>query len=325
MFEEISSSNKRQDIRSSFRQGWALFKSSIAFILEKPIFVIPIFLCWVISAAVVLYLRYWWVSPKASGLVLLEIFTFILVLAYSTCLSNLMLLELIKQIEDDDSISFGKAFAATISGDSLKVIPLAVFFAIVWFIILILQGVTDKFRGDRSEPSPRDAAQTLAGIPGGLSANPFSWLRLGLDMFEKLLRMTVFLALPAIAWEHEGSYAAFKKAVTIVKKHPTQFFSEYGLTLSAAFVMAIPLVPIYIVDKVGGTFPNSVWYAVIFYEGIIWTLGIYLEQMSMALLYLWQINWEKDGKTPDLATFEKPDLLQALHALGQMTWEQKRS
>jgi hypothetical protein len=301
--------------KSDFSQGWQFFKSAIVFIFRKPILLIPLLLCWVIVAAIVLYIQYWWVYPADSGLALLESFGFVLIMSYAICLANLMLLEIISQIEDNQKVSFGKALATTVSQDSLKVIPLAVFFAVVWFIIIVLKALKSKARRGRSSPSPRDAAQTLAGIPGGLSASPFSWLRLGLDLFEKLLRMSVFLALPAIAWENEGSFSAFKKAVYIIKEHPIQFLSEYGLTLTAGIIMALPLVPIYIIDRSGGTFPNSVWYGVIFYEGIIWTLGIYLEQMTMALLYLWQMKSGADANTPDLSTFNKPDLLQDFQTL----------
>ncbi|HVM77152.1 MAG TPA: hypothetical protein VMU07_03310 [Candidatus Paceibacterota bacterium] len=318
MAESVAAS--RRDVgESSFSQGWRLFKSAIIFIFRKPAFLIPIFISWVVVGAVTFYIRYWWIYPDSNGLFFLELFGFILLMTYVIFVANLMLLELIKQLEDDQQVSFGKALAATISSDSIKVIPLAIFFAIAWFIIVIIQALTRKSRRNRAEPSLRDAAQTLAGIPGGLSVNPFSWLRLGLRMFEKMLRMTIFLALPAIAWEHEGSFSAFKKAVSIVKKYPLQFLSEYGLTLVAGTIMAIPLIIIFLLDSLGqstgGTLPNIIWYWVIFYEGVIWTLGIYLEQMSMALLYLWQMKYESNGNTPDLSTFNKPDLLENLRAL----------
>ena len=140
-------------------------------------------------------------------------------------------------------------------------------------------------------------------------------LKFGLRMFEKLVRMSVFLSLPAIAWENKGSFSSLKKAVVVIKKHPVQFLSSYALTGIAAALLTIPLIPVAIAAKADIPIPQIVWLGVIIYSGLTWALGVYLEQMSVGLLYLWHYKWEKAGGEGDLTNITKPDLLDDIHEL----------
>lgn len=297
------SPNNNQD-QSKIKSGWALFKRSFSYLFQKPVFLVPIFLCWVIVASLILYLRYYVVLPESNGLAFLEIYGFVFVISYVICLANLILLELMYQVDNNQPTSLAGAFKQMISVDALKALPIAIFFSIVWFIILILRALRSKSKRSAHEPSLHDAALTLSGING----SPFSWIGLGLSMLEKLLRMTVFLALPAIAWEDMGSFSAFSKAVEIIKKRPVQFLTTYALTGVAAAIMALPLIPIAILNKANVALPDIVWLGVIIYEGIIWTLGIYLEQMSVASLYLWYTkNAEVTGLEEGFSSMKVPD------------------
>ena len=230
------------------------------------------------------------------------------------CVANIMMLEFMQQIEFGEKISFFKALKESLVVDLLKVIPVALIWAIIWFIILIIKVLTSKKKNrgsSRPEPSPRDAALTL----GGANSGPFSWLKLVLRMFEKLVRMYVFLTLPAIAWENKGPFSAFKRSLEVIKRHPMQFITTYTLTGIASLFMAIPLIIVFYMDKSGVAFSSLFWTGVIIYEGIIWTLGIYLEQMSVGLLYLWHIKWLKKGGKGQLSDIAKPDLLDNVYEL----------
>ena len=242
------------------------------------------------------------------------IFLFIFLITLIISVANIMMLEFMQQIEFGEKISFFKAFKEAVLLDLLKVIPVALIWAIIWFIILIIKVLTSKKKNrgsSRPEPSPRDAALTLAGANSG----PFTWLKLGLTMFEKIIRMYVFLTLPAIAWENKGPFSAFKRSLEILKKHPMQFLTTYTLTGIASLFMAIPLIFIIYMDKFGFFFSPLFWTGVIIYEGIIWTLSIYLEQMSVGLLYLWHIKWLKKGGKGELSDVAKPDLLDNVYEL----------
>lgn len=223
-----------------------------------------------------------------------------------------MMLEFMQQMESGEKISFSKAFAEAVGIDFIRIIPIAIIWSILWFIIVVIRALTSKKRGSgKSEPSPRDAARTL----GGAESGPFSWLGLGLSMIEKLIRMVVFLSLPAIAWENKGPFSALGKAFGIIKKHAVQFLTTYTLTGIAALFMAIPLAIIFALDESGVKFSDLFWTVVIIYEGIVWTLGIYLEQMSTGMLYLWHLKWVQNGSVGELSSVPKPDLLDDVYEL----------
>jgi len=94
-----------------------------------------------------------------------------------------------------------------------------------------------------------------------------------------------------------------------------QFLTSYSLTFIAGMIMALPLVPIYMLDEMGVTLSSSVWIGVIIYVGVIWTLELYLEQMSVGILYLWHIMWVKQGAQGELTSVRKPDFFDEIHDL----------
>lgn len=286
--------------------GWGIFKDSFRILKRYPVIALPLFGAWIVVAAVTLAFRYLDFTLSAA-------FLAIFLVAYSISLACFMLLEFIEQIESGQKISYLKASYQLVTQNAIKVIPLTFVWTIIWFILIILRALTKK-KGDdddNPEPSLEDAGQTLSG----LNNSPFSWWGLGLDLIEKLLRMIVFTCLPAIAWEGKGSIAAFKKGSTVVRKHPGQFFASYGLTGAAALLMALPLVPIGFLSKAEVELPGAVWIAVIIYSGIIWTIEMYLEQMTVAILYLWHLKAEEQG-VHDLNQVSKPHLLDNIPELN---------
>jgi hypothetical protein len=296
----------------SIIQGWNLFIDSFKVLFKKPVLLIPIIFAWILVSALILYLRYFFPYPDDLFLILTIIFGVIFLITMIVCAANLLMLELIQQMELGEKISLAKAVQESLIKDLLKVIPVALIWAIIWFLLLIIKVLTSKKKGgSRSEPSTRDAARTL----GGAESGPFSWLKLGLSMFEKLVRMFIFLTLPAIAWEDKGPFSAFKRSFEVIRKHSMQFITSYTLTGIASIFMAIPLIIIFYLDDIGVSFSSLFWTGVIIYEGIVWTLGIYLEQMSVGLLYLWHLKWVKNGSIGELTTVSKPDLLDNVYEL----------
>jgi hypothetical protein len=296
---------------SSIGEGWTIFKDSFSFLTKKPIFLVPLFFCWFVVASITLYNRYYF--PDLSlGLTIGFVFLMVFILAFSMCMANIVMLEMVQQLEMGRSISVGAALKEAIGYDLIRVIPIALIWSVVWFIILILKALTRKKREkNQPEPSFQDAGMTLSGMD-----SPFSFWRLGLSMLEKVVRMVVFLALPAVAWENKGPFAAYRKSFQIIKKHPAQFLTSYSLTFLAGVVMALPLLPIYILTKLEIPLPSAVWIGVIIYCGIIWTLEIYLEQMSVGILYLWHLKWEKGGSVGTLDSVKKPDFFDQSYELS---------
>lgn len=297
---------------SGFGDGWNLLKKSLRVIKKYPSFLVPLFFSWGIIASVVLYVRWYFSFPNSIPLIILYLYLFVFVMALSISFGNIMMLEFVQQIETGKKISFGKAFKESVSKDFIKMVPIAIIWGIIWTVIVILEAVASK-AGGRSEPSARDAARTLGGMEGG----PFSWFKLSLSMFRKLVRMTIFLTLPSIAWEDKGPISSFKRGAEIIKKHAAQFLGSYTMTLFAGMIMALPLVPVFVLDDMGYTFPAIFWTWVIIYEAIIWTLNIYFEQMSTGLLYLWHLKWVNSGGEGDIDSVPKPSLLDKVHELKE--------
>lgn len=296
---------------NSIDEGVKLFEDSIRFLFKKPIFLLPLLVSWIVFAGVVLYLRYYFTFPSSLLLGMIYFYLLIFLITFGISLANIIMLEFMQQLESGERISLSKALKEAMVFDLPKVIPIAMIWALIWFIILTIKALTSKKKGGRPDPSTRDAARTLGGAEGG----PFSWLKLGLNMVEKLVRMVVFLTLPAIAWEDKGPFSSFGQAFRIIKKHPVQFITSYTLTSFIALIMALPLLAIFLLDDAGVPFPAIVWTLVIIYECIVWTLGIYLEQMSVGLLYLWHIKWVKNGSKGELSSITKPNLLDDIYEL----------
>ncbi|MHC4241979.1 MAG: tellurite resistance TerB family protein [Planctomycetota bacterium] len=300
---------------SSVAEGWRLLIDSFRVLVKKPIFLVPIIFSWIVFASIVLYLRYYSEIPSGYWGIL-YVYSLIFLITISVCIANIIMLEFMQQIESGEKISFSKALKEAFVLDFLKMIPIAAIWAALWLIILILKSGQRKKSGSRAKPSPRDAARSLGGVDG-----PSSFFSLGLRMIEKLIRMTVFLSLPAIAWENKGPFSAIKQSFRIIKKHPVQFLTTYTLTGFIAIMMALPLCIVFGLDEKGVTFPAAFWTGVIIYEAVIWTLGIYLEQMSVALLYFWHLRWEECGSQGELSSIPRPDLLDNVYELKHLASE----
>lgn len=284
--------------------GWGLLVESLRVLYKKPIILVPIFVSWMFVSALVLYLRYFPPATMALLTVFLSLFAITLIIS----LANIVMLEFMQQIESGEKISFLKALKEAVLLDFLKVIPIAAVWALIWLIILLLR-CGKRLESERPEPSLKDAAMTLGGD------RPFSWWQLGLDLIEKLVRMFVFLSLPAIAWENKGPIAALRTASQIIKKHPIIFLSTYTLTEIVAAVIAIPLIIVFSLAHGGVSFSPWFWTLVLIYISLVWTTGIYLEQMSVGLLYLWHLKWVKNRMKGELSSVQRPSLLDDTYEL----------
>ncbi len=292
--------------------GWELLKDSFRLLKHRPLFLIPIFFAWIIYASGVLFF-YFFYFPNTFRELLWSIFIFLSLVCFVISMANIVMLTLMQQIEYGRKISFKEALKESFIKDSLKVLPISMLWALIWLIILILEAITSRFRGSEKTPSLKNAAIVLSGTD-----TPFSWSGLGLRMLEKLIRMVIFLSLPAIAWENKGPVSSLKKSFEIIRKHPIQFLSAYGLTLGAFIALSIPLIPIGIALRLEIELPSIVWLGVIIYSGVIFILNIYLEQMVTGLLYLWHLKWQKAGEKGPLYRIEKPELSRLFHEFNQM-------
>lgn len=308
------------------KNGWDLIKESIRVFNHHPKFLVPLLVTWLIYAPVILYLKYGFNWDAYAGVQILWIvFGIIFFFAFLLAFSCSMLLELIQQLESGQKMNLAKSFSHTLRHNILKIIPLVFVWAIIWFILTIIQALLSKKKRGKSEReafTAENAAKTLAGF------QKFSLSRAFFKALEKGIRMIIFLILPAIAWENLGFWKSVKKGIATFKAHLSEFVTGFVLTEVAAIIIFLPpAILFYISGELEVSLPDPVWIATIIYIAFAWSYSIYLEQMFTAELYLWNLKWEKEvaraqkeGKPiPSMREVPRPSVLDEVHELVEKT------
>ena len=305
---------------SQWSRGWNLIVHAIAAFQKYPCLVLPILIVWLVYAPSVLYFKFYfhW-NRHSTGDSLVIAFFFIAFLSLLILIACDVLLELIKQMEDDTP-SLRSAVTATFRKDLVNILPLAMAWAFLWFALSLLEALLSR-RDDEDSDDPRLDAESAAEAIAGYGS--FSLSRAFLHALQKGVRMVVFLILPAIAWENMNFAEATHKGLIVLKTHLGEFARGYALTYAAAVVVFLPPA---IVFELGSShhhlaplvhFPDAVWVATIIYCGLAWSFSLYLEQMFVAQLYLWHMKWERKFAVarvmkrplPELKDIEPPALL----------------
>ena len=242
-------------------------------------------------------------------------FLFLCGLSFMILMSCAVVLEMIRQIELGNP-SLIRAVGKALSKDMIKVLPLSIVWATIWFVLTVIEAILSRFKkkdGDNDDTlTAQNAAATIANF------RDFSFSAAFIDALKKGVRMVVFLIMPAIAWENLGFFDATKKGLSVLRAHLGDFARGYALTYAAAVIVFLP--PWIVLELGTGRhgnpplihFPDSVWVGTIIYIGLAWSFCIYLEQMFMAQLYLWHMKWESEVETAK----EKHQPLPQFHAVG---------
>lgn len=308
------------------KNGWDLIKESIKVFNHHPKFLIPLLITWSIYAPIILYLKYsfnW--DAYSTQQIFLIVFGIIFVFAFLLAFSCSMLLELIQQLETGQKMSLSKSFGYTLGQNTIKLIPIVFIWAVIWFILTVIQALLSrKLRGsDEKEAfTAENAAKTLAGFQS------FSFSRAFFEALKKGVRMVIFLILPAIAWENLSFTKAIKKGFAVFRAHLSEFVTGFVLTEAVtAIIFLPPALLFYITGKMEISLPDYVWYITIVYVAFAWSYSIYLEQMFTAELYLWHMKWEKEAKKaqeegrhiPSMREVQRPSVLDEVHELIEKT------
>lgn len=300
--------------RSFIGEAKEIFATTLRFFRVYPISLLPLLLCWGIYAATILYMEYyfdWNTYPQWINCLIV----FGCIVAFCTIygIACLILLELIQQIETGEKLCIGRATFDAFSRDFWKSLPLLLIWAILWFVLALLETLFSKRKEKETERelSARSAVGTLLGDGGS-----FGWSAAFFSALSKGIRMTVFLMLPAIAWENLGTLKSFKKGLKILKDVKESFVVAYGATgVFAALVMLIPGLIYYADAKLELNLPETVWYGVLIYMAFAASLSLLVEQLYMAQLYLWHMLWEKQKTTKKFGTTMKPSFFDKVNSL----------
>ena len=275
-------------------RGWGLIVHSLNVFRAYPTFLLPIFTVWTACVPSILYLKYdyqWDVHGARQDIAVIVFFIF--ALSFSILMSCAVVLDMIRQVEAGEpslSRAIGKAFGT----DMLKVLPLALVWTLIWFVLTLIEAILSKSRNNDNETlTAQHAAETIANY------RDFSLSGAFIEALQKGVRMVVFLIMPAIVWEDLSFKDATKKGLAVLRAHLSDFGAGYALTYAAAAVVFLP--PAIIFELGTGRhgnpplfhFPDAIWVGTIIYIGLAWSFSIYLEQMFMAQLYLWHMKWEE--------------------------------
>ncbi|HEX3048489.1 MAG TPA: hypothetical protein VHY08_27315, partial [Bacillota bacterium] len=233
----------------SVKNGWEICRVSIRALFQYPKLLVPLSITWLFYAYATLYFIYifdWNKASKDLGLFL--IFVIILFCAFLLSLSCSMLLELIEQQESGKAMSLVEAFLDTIGLNLFAMIPLAVLWGGVWFILLILEILFSRFKRRKEEDQELTAENAARTLTGDISAVSLS--KSYFSAMKKGFRRAVFLILPGIARENLGFRKAYQRGRLILGLHLEQFISGFLVTEGAAFLIFLPAAMVFFLSRV---------------------------------------------------------------------------
>lgn len=311
-----------QDFLSSIDNTFKILGDTISILIKYPTLLVPMFISWIIYASLVIYFYYYfnWESVQSLSAGLWIFFLIIFVCCFIFSFSALVVLEIIQQIETGSKLSFFKALDEVLRKDLLKAFPIMLVWAIIWFILEVLEMILRKDKNSTRENSYENMAKTLSGYES------FSIAGLTFDLIKSGVRLIVFFIYPAIAWEDLSTMRAVKKGFKSIKNNVSEFIIGFlSIEAIAVFIFLPAGIMFFLTDEVGIVFSDTTWMLVILYIGIATSLYLFLQQIFAALLYMWNMKWEREAlkavknnmPLPKLSEVKKPDLLDNIPDLMQ--------
>jgi hypothetical protein len=298
------------------KSGWEIIAASVRAFAKFPELLIPLLFSWLFYAGTIIYFNFMfdWSSLEPGAAFAL---CFGIIFGFSTllCFSASWMLEMIEQIETGKPLNIASALAETVNVNLLRMLPIALVWATVWFALMIVDVLTSKRKAESKEQkelSFKSATEVLAGTD-----EQFSWTSLSIDLVQKLVRMLVFLSLPAVCWRGMSGFSAMGEGLRTARKHAVEFLAGYVLSGGAAALLFLPVaLPAYLDAKKVIHVPEHAWPAMFVYLAFAWSFSIYIEQMFTAELYLWHMKWDKAVKhaqkngaiEPKLSEVKRPSL-----------------
>lgn len=294
-----------------------LIFNGLRILLKYPLLLLPIFVSWIIYAAITIYFNYYFNNDKLMPeQIILLAFGIVLSYCIIFSISALIQLEIIQQIEAKQKVNLSQAIYETFAKDFVKALPIIIIWAIIWFVLTILEAIftrrNNKNRDERPAATYENFAKTLGGYKN------FSLIDLSFDLVTSGVRMIAFFMYPAIALEDETTINAIKKGFSTISGNLVEFASGFIQTEMALSIILIPAAIIFgLSDGMQIKFPKEVWIGVTIYIGFATTLYLYLQQMFASSLYIWNMRWEKAVRKakiykqpmPNIEDIPKPYLL----------------
>jgi len=301
------------------RTGVGLVGDAMRVFGRFPRLVVPLLATWACIAALTVWVRFSWPAmglPMELALAFGVVFLQALLLAAACS----VLLELVEQVERGGRPSLRRALVDTVGENLLSMLPLVLVWSVVWFVLLLVEAVFEDDSAGSENYSAENAARALAG------SGETSLLGVGLDALRKGVRMLVFLILPALAWEGRRFRPALSRGYEVFRDNIAAVATGFSLTYLVAAALFLPVGVLLEATDLGiVALSTTQWYLVIGYVGAAWSFSIYLEQMFVADLFLWQREWEqavaaaeRQGRDrPSMRDVPRPTLLDGVASLEE--------
>lgn len=308
--------SKQLRMFDALSDGYDALKQSVQVLYHHPRFLVPLLVCWLIYAPLIIYVKYYLPWDRLSvGAAFAVCFGVVALMSFLLGGSCLVLLELVQQIETTGRASVGRATLDAFANNLIKAMPILIIWSVLWFVLLIIQAIISKGKdrdSNDADASAENVARTLSG-----SGEGFSLSRGFFRAIQKAIRMIVFLMLPAIAWEGAGPLTAMKCGMGALRLHLSFFATGFVLSEVAAIaIFAPPGLLISLADESEIAYPEWVWVGIIIYSAFAWSFVMFIEQMFAAELYLWHLKWrevcrflEPDAKLPRLRDIPQPSIM----------------
>ena len=286
---------------------------------KYPVLALPLLISWIIYAYIAVYFQFDFNTEGLTvpiGLVL--VFLIILIYCILFSIGSFIMLEMIEHIETGKQPNFFKALSDTFIKNFIKALPIMIVWAIIWFFVEVIEALTrNKNRNDDNdensqEKSYKNIAKTISGY------QELSLRTLTFDLIQSGVRMVVFYIYPAIAWEDETTLNAVKKGFAGIKSNALNFVTSFFTIEMVTYFIFLPAVlMIWFADEFNINYSELTWRLLIIYIACSFAYYLYLQQMSAAILYMWNMKWQKavqdaikEGReVPKLEDIKRPDLL----------------
>lgn len=286
---------------------------------KYPVLALPLLISWIIYAYMTVYFKFDFNTEGLTVHIVLGL-VFLILLTYCILFSigSFLMLEMIEQIETGKNPNFFIALYDTFKKNFIKAFPIMLVWAFIWFVIEIIEVLTRNKNRNRDDDNDsqgktyKNIAKTVSGY------QEFSLRTLTLDLIKSGVRMVVFYIYPAIAWEDETTLNAVKKGFAGIKSNALKFVTSFATIEMASIFIFLPAgLMIWSAEEFNINYSELTWKLLIIYIACAFAYYLYLQQMSAAILYMWNMKWQKAVKEaikqgqeiPKLEDIKRPDLL----------------
>lgn len=267
-----------------------ILRRDVEMIIMHPALLIPMLIGWIFQAASVIYFKYyfnWSRFPLSTSLLIVFAAVTAFCMVVSVCC--LILLEGIKQIDNKEESNLFKAVSDAFRKDLKKAFPIVALWAIILFIILVIEVIwlaltkrEDEGSNSSSLISLKDISETLAGYNPNRSFSISYWL----EYLRRGIRLVAFFTYSVIVFDKKCGANPIKRVFLLLKGNVTKFLSGFFLTEFFVIIICSPVSIVFCLSRKGIiSLSDACHIALISYIGLATSVYLSLQQIFASRLY----------------------------------------